>query len=218
MRKMTLVVEPNDSMKEVQKPLFKMIHQYEILETLKIEWEIGICVDLIEVTLREGLSIQDLKFIGDMEILSILRSEGYKHTCLMKSYESEDTMDLFKEFNLDLIYSTPTIISEDRCTFSVIGDNKNLTKFAELIKIHAGTIENLTFQKARYQKQDILSVLTDKQREIIIAAHKYGYYDYPKKINSEKLSQKVNISKGTMVEHLRKAEGRILNEILAGYT
>ena len=205
-------------MREAQKPLFELIHSYEILETLKIDWEDGICVDLIEVTLRENQSIEELRFLGEMEILSVLKSEGFKHTCLIKSYESEESMDIFKEFDLDLIYSTPFIISDERCTFSVIGDNKNLTRFVDLIKIHAGEVVNVTFQKAKYQKQDILSVLTDKQREIIITAHKYGYYDYPKKINSEKLANKVNISKGTMVEHLRKAEGRILNEILAGYS
>jgi predicted DNA binding protein len=52
----------------------------------------------------------------------------------------------------------------------------------------------------------------------MIAAHKNGYYDYPKKINSEQLSKKVNIGKATLVQHLRKAEGRILGEIMDGYS
>ena len=69
-----------------------------------------------------------------------------------------------------------------------------------------------------YQKHDILSVLTEKQRDILITAHENGYYDYPKKINSEKLSEKVKVSKATLVQHLRKAEGRLLSEILTGYS
>ncbi|MCD4843979.1 MAG: helix-turn-helix domain-containing protein, partial [Methanosarcinales archaeon] len=52
---------------------------------------------------------------------------------------------------------------------------------------------------------------------IIIAANKYGYYDYPKKINSQQLSQKVKLSKSTLIQHLRKAEGRIMANISAGY-
>jgi predicted DNA binding protein len=75
----------------------------------------------------------------------------------------------------------------------------------------------MTFKKAAYQKHDIISILTDKQKEILIAANKHGYYDYPKKINSEQLAKKVNLSKATLVQHLRKAEGRLMANIFAGY-
>ena len=68
-----------------------------------------------------------------------------------------------------------------------------------------------------YQNQKILSVLTEKQRDIILKAQKHGYYEYPRKINSKGLAEKVNISRATLVEHLRKAEGRIITEIAGGY-
>jgi predicted DNA binding protein len=218
MRKLTLEIEPHEEMRKNQSSMFEIIHSYEILESLSIEWDQCICVDLMEFTLKDGISINDLKWIDDMEIMSIIRSEGPKHTCLVRSHEKEESKEINKEFNLDLIYTTPLIIKKDHHIYSVIGEQKNLLRFVELIKIHAGSVVKMTFTKAKYQKQDILSVLTDKQRDIIVAAHKHGYYDYPKKINSQRLSEKVNISKGTMVEHLRKAEGRILGEILAGYS
>ena len=62
----------------------------------------------------------------------------------------------------------------------------------------------------------MLSVLTDKQREIIIAAKHSGYYDYPRKIDAGGLAAKMGASKATVVEHLRKAEGRLMGNILAG--
>jgi predicted DNA binding protein len=119
--------------------------------------------------------------------------------------------------DLEIIYSTPMIISEEKHIYSCIGDHENLIKFLDFIKT-MGTIKNMTFKRAVYQKHDILTILTEKQKEILITAHRYGYYDYPKKINSEELSEKVDISRATMVEHLRKAEGRIVNEILTGYS
>ena len=122
---------------------------------------------------------------------------------------------MLTEFKLDLIWTTPTIVSEEKLTYSCIGDQENILKFIDVMKQY-GTILNMSFLKAVYQPQDILSILTDKQREVVLAATKFGYYDYPKKINSQQLSQKVNISKATLVQHLRKAEGRIMANITAG--
>jgi predicted DNA binding protein len=217
MRKLTLQIEPHEMMREALKKMFEIIDSYEILESLKIDWEEGICIDLIEFHFKEGLSINDVRFIDKMEILSVLKSEGNRHTCLVKSREPEDSIDMFKEFDLDLIYSTPFIISNEKLTFSVIGDNKNLTRFIELMKSEAGAIENMTFKKAAYQKHDIISVLTDRQKEIMITAKKHGYYKYPRKINSGELAQKIGLSKGTTLEHLRKAEERLIENIFAGY-
>jgi hypothetical protein len=217
MRKLTLQIKPHEMMRKELKPLLEIIQSYEIFESLKIDWEEGICIDLIEFNFNEGVSINDVNYIGTMEILSVLKSEENKHTCLVKHREPDDSKEIFKEFDLDLIYSTPFFISVEKCTFSVIGDNKNLNKFIELIKEHAGTIENMSFKKAAYQKHDILTVLTDKQKEIMIAAKKHGYYKYPRKINSGELAQKIGLSKGTTLEHLRKAEERLMENILVGY-
>jgi hypothetical protein len=218
MRKITLELEPNELMKKDVKPLFEIIHSLEVLEMLKIEWEDGIVVDLVEFVLKEPHSIHDQKSIGHYEILSVLKSEGNKHTCIVKYQNPDDYFGNFKEFDLDLIFTPPIVISEDKQIYSAIGGHKNLTRFIELMKQKVGKVVNMTFKKAVYQRQDLLSVLTEKQKEIMITAHKNGYYDYPKKINTEGLAKKVSISRATMVQHLRKAESRILTEIMDGYT
>ena len=68
-----------------------------------------------------------------------------------------------------------------------------------------------------YQQADILAVLTDKQREVMVAAFQNGYYDFPKKISSKRLCRKVGISKPTLLQHMRKAECRIFREIIMGF-
>lgn len=209
---------PSVATKEEMRPLFEKIHSYEILESLTIDLEECTCVDLVEFVLKEGMEIAERTNIGDMEVLSILRSDGSKRVCLVKHHEPEESMDEFREFDLDLIYTAPTKITEDRMVVSVLAEQAELKRFLELVKPTAERITSMSFMRATYQKQDILNALTERQRETVMTAYQHGYYDYPKRISSEELSKKLGISKGTLMEHLRKAEGRILREILTGYT
>jgi hypothetical protein len=216
MRKMVLEVIPNEKTIGTLRPILDCLSSYEVLETLKIDRDQGICVDLIECKLREGLSIDGAHMWGHLELLSVLKSEGEVHTCLVKYYDPGDDQGAQDEFDMDLVYTTPNLISEERFVMSAIGDSKALAGFMTMVKKHVGEVTNMSMTRAAYQRRDILTVLTDRQREVLTAANEYGYYDYPKRINSEKLSKKVNISKPVLLQHLRKAEGRIMADIFAG--
>jgi predicted DNA binding protein len=216
MRKLTIEFTPSEEGRERQRALFQDIHSYEVLEMLKVDHEKGVCVDLIEVRLKEHRSIEDLTSIGKMEVLNVLKSVGNAHTCLVKYIEDEAGLDTFKEFDLDLILAPPSLVSEDRYVATFIGTHENLNRVVDVIRGFAGKVESITMKQALYERGDLLSVLTDKQRDALVTAHRYGYYEYPRRINSTKLAEKVDISKPTLVQHLRKAEGRIMDEILAG--
>ncbi len=216
MRTLTLEIDPFETVKEEMAETFAHIRSYTILETLKMDYHEGICIEIIEFTLKEGVSIHDIKTVGNMEILSVLKSIDSKHTCLIRYAEPEETKGQFQESDLGLIHTIPTIISPEKFTISMMGERKNLADFVEMMR-NAGTIRKMAFRRAAYQKADMLAVLTDKQREVMLAAFQNGYYDYPKKISSKQLCQMVNISKPTLLQHMRKAEGRILKEIMTGY-
>jgi predicted DNA binding protein len=181
-----------------------------------MDYQAGICIEIMEFTLKEGASIHDLRTVGNMEILSVLKSVDSKHTCLIRFTEPEETKGQFQESDLGLVHTIPTIISPEKFIISMMGEQENLSNFVEMSK-NIGTIRKMSFRRAAYHKADILNVLTGKQREVMVAAFKNGYYEYPKKISSKALSQKVNISKPTLLQHMRKAEGRILQEIMTGY-
>jgi len=216
MRTITLEIEPFEAVKEEFAETFAHVRSYEILETLKMDYQEGICIEIMEFTLKEGASIHDIRTLGNMDILSVLKSVENRHTCLIRYTEPEKAREQFRESDLGLIHTMPTIISPDKFIISMMGERKNLADFVEMMR-NAGTVRKMSFRRAAYQKADILNVLTEKQKEVTIAAFHNGYYDYPKKISSIQLCQKVNISKPTLLQHLRKAEGRILKEIVTGY-
>jgi predicted DNA binding protein len=216
MRTLTLEIEPFASVKQDMADIFAHVHSYSILETLKMDYREGICIEIMEFTLKEGSSINDIRMVGNLEILSVLKSIDDRHTCLIKYTETEEAKKQFQESDLGLIHTIPTIISEERFTISMMGEQKNLSDFVEMMR-NAGTIRKMSFRRAAYQKADILSVLTDKQKDVMVAAFQNGYYDFPKKISSKQLCQMVSISKPTLLQHMRKAEGRILKEIMTGY-
>ena len=55
--------------------------------------------------------------------------------------------------------------------------------------------------------------LTDRQREILFYAIEKGYYEIPRKINTQGIAQKFGISQSALSEHLRKIERVIFTSI-----
>ncbi len=68
---------------------------------------------------------------------------------------------------------------------------------------------------AKFAAESPLSKLTDKQRTILLSAYNLGYYDIPRRFDSEHLAQKLNLGKSTVAEHLRKAEQRLIAEAIS---
>jgi len=188
----------------------------ELIELIKLDFEQGIKMGIAALNMKEGYTIEDIDLPEFMEMLSVLKKEGNRYVVVSKVKFLKKFTGLAKKFNIDVIWDTPSIFRKDKMVISVTGSEENLKKFIELIKT-LGEITRISFKKATYNDQTILSCLTEKQKEILIAAKKNGYYSYPRKINSQELSERIGLSKPTVVQHLRKAEIRIVSNILKGY-
>ena len=93
------------------------------------------------------------------------------------------------------------------------GSDENIENFFKAMEI-LGKIKDIDIKKLEYKECDIISSLTCDQKKILNSAKKYGYYDYPRRITSEELSEKIGIDKDTTLENLRKAEKRIISRIV----
>jgi DNA-binding CsgD family transcriptional regulator len=60
----------------------------------------------------------------------------------------------------------------------------------------------------------LLEQLTERQRTVLSAAYRQGYYEVPRRVTSQQVAETLHLSAATVVEHLRKAERRLLVGIL----
>ncbi|EMA36786.1 helix-turn-helix domain-containing protein [Halococcus hamelinensis] len=63
---------------------------------------------------------------------------------------------------------------------------------------------------------DPASSLSSRQAEVLELAYNAGYYDWPRPTDAETLAGELDISHATFLEHLRKAERKIMDEALGG--
>ena len=216
MRKLTVELKVKEEFLEILNFLLKKTESIELIELIKLDFKKGVKMGIAALTMKEGYKIEDIDIPNYIENLTVLKQEGNRYIIVAKVKFFKRFIGLAKKFDIDIIWDTPSIFTKDKMTMSVTGNEENLKKFLDVIK-NIGEIKNISFKKATFNEQTILSCLTERQREIIIAAKKNGYYSYPRKINSQDLSKKVGLSKPTVVQHLRKAEGRIILNLLAGY-
>ena len=216
MRKMIIEMKLSEELTKNSDFLLDKVESIELLELLKLDFEKRIKMAIAAINLKEGYSIEDIKMPGYVEIFTVLSKKDNRYICLIKTKYFKSLQSTAKKFNIDIIWDTPSIFTKEKMVVSATGNEENLKKVRELFK-NLGEIKKVSFVKSIYNEQTILSCLTEKQRQVIITAKKNGYYNYPRSINSEELSKKIGLSKPTVVQHLRKAESRIVANILAGY-
>jgi predicted DNA binding protein len=217
MRKIIIEMNPRLVKTVMKNTFFESLCYIEGKALLTFDIERGVKIGICDIKMKDSFTFEDFQIPPGFEILNILREEGTKYTCLVKIEYQKNLMKLVKLFHVDnIIYDLPFYISEEKIVFAFIAESEALKKMLKIIK-PLGLVRTISFQKVTAPEYNALSCLTGRQSEIILAAKKHGYYEYPRKITPEELSRRLGISKATTIEHLRKAENRIMSHITAGY-
>jgi hypothetical protein len=110
--------------------------------------------------------------------------------------------------------STPYEVRDGRLRITLLGSSRSVRGFLkslQKVRLHP-RIVSLT--DAVFSLNSPIQKLTEKQRTVITDAFKNGYYDFPRKIGSETLARKLRIREPTFVIHRRKAERKLLAQLL----
>ena len=115
-----------------------------------------------------------------------------------------------------LVARPPDFLDVDRMKVEVLGKETDVKKILQNASRWSNTYKILGLNSINTKEEPLLSKLSMKQRQALLTAFALGYYDVPRKISSEELSRHLNADKSTIVEHLRKAEKKLIDGIIAG--
>ena len=94
----------------------------------------------------------------------------------------------------------------------------NLIEFINHIKKDIKNVEILKIQKTKLTDvyyPHLMPKLTPSQKRAIGLAFENGFYDFPKRINMEKLAAVMKVSTPTFCEHIKKAEKKLMPDIIS---
>lgn len=227
MRKVVITMDTTLVSKIVPHDFFEVVELIEGKAILRIDIEKGVKIAVCDIKTKNGFTLEDVNFPDEWTILDVLKENDNVYTCLLKTeytggikFQQLYGKRIYKKvrqlLGLDVIFDLPFLLTEEKLVASFVVNNEIMKAFLKMASLWGG-IKNISFQPATFSEYNILSCLTERQKEVITAAKKSGYYDVPRKVSTEELSKELGISTATILEHLRKAEHRIISSILAGY-
>ncbi|WP_368410760.1 helix-turn-helix domain-containing protein [Haladaptatus pallidirubidus] len=99
------------------------------------------------------------------------------------------------------------IITQDRAEISRRLDEIRSEMNAEI------SIEGMKSPDTHTQNGSPVVELSERQREVFELAQRRGYYSWPRETSASELATEIDISKTTLLEHLRKAEVKLLSSV-----
>ena len=202
-----------------ENPLQK-IRSIEVLHFLKVDRQEVALIAKVEFN-KPDVSIKDI-LPNDLVETQLLEHEKEKgvYTYFMKARPSQS---VHVHGGTDLTagggyFSLPFEVKDGKVKITFLGTAKQVKDFIRLFEELCDSVgarsRVISHTDAQFPPHSPLSRLTEKQRRVLIMAHKLGYYDIPKKIRLVQLAEKLDLAYSTVDMQLRRAERRLLNHIM----
>ena len=116
------------------------------------------------------------------------------------------------------VHNAPVRIEDGREQWQVcfVNERSEIETALDSVREEAGAevqIESITTNEAvePTARDQRLDTLTAKQRQVFEHAREAGYYEWPRQTSTRELADDIDVSKTTLLEHLRKAEAKLLD-------
>ena len=114
----------------------------------------------------------------------------------------------------EIVLQTPIdCLPEGGVRATIVGDDGTIQRVVDAIP-DSLTLALEGLGDYHPDSEQLFSVLTERQREILEAAVESGYYEEPRGATHEEIAREVGVSAGTVGEHLRKVEEKVLSSLV----
>jgi hypothetical protein len=218
MRRVTMEFDYQKAWKLIFGSNSEKVEVLEALRCFKCDTQ-GLAI-ICRIRLKDGsMNIQDL-LVGKGLLTNIELLYKEKDDSLVVFIEGESCVPQppkdIKQPKM-LMSHPPDFLDVDRMKVEMIGKEDEIKKLLQYAnKWGDNSFKILGLTSIDTKGESLLSKLTARQRQMLLTAYALGYYDVPRRISSDDLSRHLNVDKSTIVEHLRKAEKKLIGSIIAG--
>lgn len=189
------------------------------------EVELFEALSLLRMTQTEATFVARIKFrdprinVGryfsdPTDIVQVLERENDgSYVCFMKGKMPRQVSGVMGLVNSGYL-SSPYEIRNGRVKIAYLGSTRVVKSLFGMIDRAGLHYKVLSLTDARFSSNSPLSKLTEMQQKVITSAFDMGYYDLPRRIESREMAKRLNMAEPTFVVHRRKAERKLLSEIL----
>lgn len=214
MRRLILEVSEKELLKVgIELPPFKKIKSLELLYFLRQDSKEFAAISQVEFK-DSNSTIDDLlegHYLVEAQVLERQRNGSY----IIFIRSGPRLSLILSSIGIQSGYLFPPLgMGDGKIKFSFLGNEQQVKAFLEGIDTVGVHYKILLLSDLNFSPISPLNQLTEKQRDVLITAYRSGYYDIPRRINSEELGKKLGVGDATIVEHLRKAEQRIIRQII----
>ncbi len=188
----------------------RVIERFEVLSlfTMTDDAHSEVC----KFTIREGIPVDQIQ-CNYVSNLIVLKKEGRDYTCLVKGSFSDDITRFVQAYGSRMEH--PIVFQDDCLTFSMVGDPEDFHTFVSDAAEKGWGLEILSVSDYDPHVTGIFDILTPRQKTILLESYRQGFFEHPRKINASELAEKMGMHKTTLLEHIHKAEKRLIGHILA---
>ncbi len=187
----------------------RVIERFEVISLFNLVDDMH--SEVCKFTIREGIPIDQIQ-CNYVSNLVVLRNVGREYTCLVRGTFSDEITRFLQAYGSKFDY--PIVFQDDCVTFSMVGSPEDFHAFVSDAEEKGWGLEVLSVCDYDPHVDGIFGVLTPQQKKILLESYRRGFFDHPRRINASELAEKMGMHKTTLLEHIHKAEKRLIGHIL----